>query len=126
MTTEIKDWTHKNVRILDIRKIKRFYLLKLDLEDVTSSVTIQKEIFNERLESYFLKSIDNISREDILSIRLDMFITQGYYIKIDKNYNINYIDKSYDDDDYAEDKWYVSYFEIPGHLTSFKNLINKR
>ncbi|MEG1010066.1 MAG: hypothetical protein RSE41_05365 [Clostridia bacterium] len=125
MNTEIRDWTHKNVKILDIRKIKRFYILKLDLKDVTSSVTIQKEIFNERLEAYFLKSIENISREDIMSIKLDMFLTQGYFIKIDKNGNVSYIDKNPYEDETSQDKWYVSYFEIPGPLVSFNNIINK-
>jgi hypothetical protein len=121
MNTKL-DWTHTNVKIQDIRKLAKLYILYTDLLTDTKpykpigSLFINVEILEKRLTSYFLKDIHKISREDILSVNWNMYITQGYYIKIDKDCSI----KEFPQLD--KDKWYVSYLEISGDLGNFHNV----
>jgi hypothetical protein len=77
-----------------------------------SALFVKDTIFEERVKSYFLKEMSQISRAEILSVFWNMYITKGYYIKIDENGN----PVRYDND---PDKWYVSYLEIDGPLGSF-------
>lgn len=110
------DWTHKHVRILDIRKLNKLYVLKISdpmaSEVISSSLFVKDNIFEERLKSYFLTDMSNISRDHIMSVGWNMYITKGYYIKINESGNI---EKFWHD----PDKWYVSYLEIDGPLASF-------
>lgn len=118
MVQENLDWTHKNIKIKDIRKLNKLYVLKiLDLSStaIDTPLFVKDIIFEERLKSYFLKDVNNISREDICSIGWNMYITKGYYIKIDQN---GYVEK------YNHDptKWYISYLEIEGSLGEFSSV----
>ena len=120
------DWTHKNVSLLDIRKLNKLYVIKLAKQDIlpfedklrlqsepiTSSLFVNERIFEERLTSYFLKDISRISRDEIINVRWNMYITKGYYIKLNESGEI--IKHNQD-----ENKYYVSYLEIDGALGSF-------
>ena len=117
------DWTHKNVSLLDIRKLNKLYVIKLEnqnilpsediqFEPITSSLFVNERIFEERLTSYFLKDISRISRDEIMNVRWNMYITKGYYIKLNESGEI--IKHNQD-----ENKYYVSYLEIDGALGSF-------
>lgn len=121
------DWTHKELSIEDIRKLNKLYVIKVqgpqksvrDIIDndfynaVTQTVLFVKDmIFETRLESYFLKPITQISREEILSVKWNMYLTKGYYVKIDEEGNIEKFPNT-------PDRWYVSYLEIAGPLGSF-------
>ena len=72
MDTPAKDWTHKDVKITDIRKLSEFYIFTIDgiseavlsqntkgrLIDVQTSkmaLLVKSNIFEERLKTYFLK-----------------------------------------------------------------------
>lgn len=110
------DWTHRHLRIEDIRKLNKLYVIKIFdstvQEQIESPLFVKDTIFEERIRSYFLKDISLISREDILSVRWNMYITQGFYIKINDS---GVIEKFYHD----QNKWYVSYLEIDGPLGEF-------
>lgn len=108
----LNDWTHTQLRILDIRKINKLYAIKIDHIDIQQPLFVKDSIFEERLRSYFLKESSKISREDILNVYWNMYLSKGYYIKI----NHNGVIEKYD---YDPEKWYVSYMEIDGHLGSF-------
>jgi len=110
------DWTHKNVLITDIRKISNLFVISVDDKTITSSLMINEKIFNERLRSYFLKEPNKITREEILSVNWNFYITKGYYIKIQPDSD-NF--KRFDQD---ENKFYVSYLEIAGELSSFQSV----
>lgn len=102
------NWTHEGVSISDIRKLPNFYTFTI--KNLPFVLTVKKEIFNDRLTSFFIKPIDEISREDILAVRWNMYITQGYYVKIKKEGDEFKIVK------YERDpsEYYVSYLEING------------
>ena len=122
MTHTNIDWTHKNIRISDIRKLNKLYVFKITRVDEPSnenSLFVKDTIFEERVKSFFLKEMSQISREDILGVNWNMYITKGYYIKIDENGN----PVRYDND---PEKWYVSYLEIDGPLGSFCSIYRDR
>jgi len=128
MTKESLDWTHKNAKISDIRKSESVYVIEIKegyqqagnfFERTISPLFIKDTIFEERISSYFFKDISKISRECILGLKWNMYITKGYYIKIDKNIE-GKIQKHYAD----TNKWYVSYLEIAGPLASFDSICN--
>jgi len=112
------DWTHKNVDILDIRKLKELYVLRVNDpmgEVIDTPLFVNNNIFEERLKSYFLRDMSKIDRRDILSVKWNMYITKGYYIKILEN---GEVEKFHND----LKKWYVSYLEIVGLLGSFHSI----
>jgi len=117
------DWTHKGIKIVDIRKLSKLYVIKIEpdsfggktditLFNINSPLFVKDTIFEERLKSYFLKDITKISREEILGVTWNMYITKGYYIKMNDRGEA---------DKFAHDpeKWYVSYLEIEGPLGTF-------
>lgn len=131
------DWTHRDVKITDVRKINKLYVLTVD-QDV-GNLLVSDQIFSERLESYFLKSIDRIDRRDILDTKWNMHITKGYYVKIVSQViplasladplsgnvptKIVYDLQKHPGE---EERWYVSYLEIAGELGEFENVIKNK
>jgi len=116
MTSSI-DWTHKNIKIVDVRKLNKLYVLKIDCSssDFDFPLFVKDVIFEERLKSYFLKDMNLIKREDILSVNWNMYITKGYYIKVSENGEIQKFNID-------PNKWYVSYLEIDGPLGTFSSI----
>lgn len=108
------NWTHSNVAIVDIRKLNKLYAIKIN--DVTPTLFVKDTIFDERLKSYFLK--DNITRDEILGVKWNMFITQGYYVKINASGEI----EKFGQRPTEKDKWFVSYLEIDGPLGTFDSI----
>lgn len=109
------DWTHKEVSFTDIRKINNLYILSIDEKKIDSPLFVNEKIFNERLKLFFLKDPHRISREDILNVKWNLYITKGYYIKIHGEDDI----KKFPMD---ENKFYVSYLEISGPLATFQSV----
>jgi hypothetical protein len=128
MTRTNIDWTHKNITITDVRKLNKLYVLKITdpmaASQIESPLFVKDNIFEERLKSYFLKDIVSITRNEILNVNWNMYITKGYYIKVNEKGNI----EKYNND---SEKWYISYLEIEGPLGTFtsvyrdKELISK-
>jgi hypothetical protein len=128
MKTNKLDWTHKDIKITDIRKFGNVYIIEVTddkffsdneqlnkLNEIIKPLFIKDTIFEERLRSYFLKNVSQISREDILNVRWNMYITQGYYIKMDEYGKA--VHRNMD-----PEKWYVSYLDINGPLGSFESI----
>jgi len=116
---EIKDWTHKKVSIIDIRKISGLYILIIDDEKIKSPLFVNENIFNDRLKSYFLTDINKINRNDILNVKWNMYISYSYFIKI-KGDNIEEIPGP------EKDRYYISYLEIDSPLATFSSINNKQ
>jgi hypothetical protein len=116
---DVKEWTHTDVGMTDIRKLSEFYIFTLETdleEDEISSgglhpLMVKDKIFEERLKPYFLKDAYKVSREEILSVKWNMYIAKGYYIKVSRGDIQKY--------DMDPDKYYVSYLEIAGPLGTF-------
>jgi hypothetical protein len=116
------DWTHKHIKITDIRMLNKLYLItindptKIDKENIISNPLLVKiNIFEERLRSYFLKPAYQVTRKEILDATWNMYITKSYYIKIDENGMVT----KYDND---PNKWYISFLEIDGELGTFSSV----
>ena len=122
-----KDWTHTNIRITDIRKLSEFYIFTVEQVvgelsgelvstgiDVNLPLMVKDKIFEERLRPYFLKDAFRVTREEILKVKWNMYITKGYYIKISRGEVHKY--------DMDQEKYYVSYLEIAGPLATFANI----
>lgn len=114
------DWTHKGVKIVDIRKINKIYILKISLSDFekeqnkeveNATLFVKGVIFDERLHSYFLKDAFRVTREEILNVKWNLYITKGFYIKIE-----NDVVSEHKQD---PNKFYVSFIEIDGPLGTF-------
>lgn len=112
------DWTHKDVKMTDIRKLGEIYLITIDDDKVHSPLKIGEKIFEKRLQPYFLKDPKTITREEIMEVTWNMYLTQGRYIKIDSNNNIEEHNRQFD-----KDGWFCSYLEISGPLGSFKSVL---
>lgn len=112
MDDKRKEWTHTNVKIIDIRKLFGSYIFII--KGLENPLMVKNKIFEERLKSYFLKDAFRVTREEILGVNWNMHITKGYYIKISRGdvqeYNID------------PDKYYVSYLEIVGPLGTFQSI----
>jgi len=123
MTTNY-DWTHNAVSIFDIRKLNKLYAIRIGVEGLSKTDSIYEmptlfvkdSIFDERLRSYFLK--DHITRDEIMSVRWNMFITQGYYVKINSTGDIEKFGQRPAD----REKWFVSYLDIDGPLGTFDSI----
>lgn len=103
------EWTHKEVEIKDIRKVKKFYVLNVDDEEITSPLFVDHNIFDGRMKSFYLKDIVEFSREEVLNVKWNMVITKGYFWKIDKENKEEKIEKD-------SEKFYISFLEIEGPL----------
>jgi len=112
---KIKDWTHKEVAITDIRKISSLYIISIDDKKITPPLLVSDKIFNERLKLYFLKDPFKVTREEILKVKWNMYITRGYYIKV-------YAENEIKQFPMEENKFYVSYLEISGPLATFQSV----
>lgn len=108
------DWTHKEITIKDIRKLKELYSILIDENDI--SFLVNETIFDERVNSYFL--FKPYTREQLLKLKWNMHITKGYFVKL---YNGELIKKMQD-----SEKYYCSFLEISGDLATFNNIINKK
>jgi hypothetical protein len=108
----INDYTHKNKSILDIRlktgkKNDKFFSILID--GINSTLHVSYDIFNERIKSFFLgKSVEEISREDILKLKWNFIITQGYFYKITDRAFMKQTSQN-------ESKYFVSILEIVGN-----------
>ena len=111
------NWTHTNIKITDIRKSKDLYILNVKIDDIKNPLFVNERIFNERMNSYFLNN-NRWSREDVLEIKWNFYITKGYYVKINKIGEIENINAD-------PNKFYVSYIEINGDLGSFNSIYNE-
>jgi hypothetical protein len=109
------DWTHKDVTITDIRKISNLYIISIDDEKVAPPLLVNEKIFSERLRLYFLKEAHRVTREEILGVKWNMYLTKGYYVKI-------YSEEDVKKFEMEENKWYVSYLEIAGPLSTFQSV----
>jgi hypothetical protein len=116
MTRTNTDWTHKGIKIVDIRKLAKLYVIRvqdlLTAIQIESPLFVKDNIFEERLKAYFLKEMSQISRYEILPLSWNMYITKGYYIKINERGDV-------DKFPHDPEKWYVSYLEIDGPLGTF-------
>jgi hypothetical protein len=117
------NWTHKQLKITDIRKLNKLYVITVNdsksKNQIDQPLFVKDVIFEERLKSYFLKDPLRVTREEILSVFWNMYITKGYYIKIDENGEVT-------QHDHDENKWYVSYLEIDGYLGSFSSIYREK
>ena len=135
MTSQKLDWTHTGVKIQDIRKLAKLYVLYTNLladspvftdpEDPKpykpiGPLFVNAKIFEERLTPYFLKDIHRITREDVLGVNWNMYITKGYFVKIDKDGSIKEFPQA------DKEKYYVSYLEIAGDLGTFHSVYHNR
>lgn len=107
-----KDWTHKEVQLTDIRKLHKLYIIST--KDF-NPLFVSEKIFEDRLRSYFLCDPAKVSREQIMKLKFNMYITKGYYIKVQEGGEI----KKFEID---ENKFYVSYLEISGPLATFQSV----
>lgn len=123
MTRTNIDWTHKNITIKDLRKLNKLYVLKImdpmAAAQIESPLFVKDNIFEERLKSYFLKDMIHITREEILSVKWNMYITKGYYIKINEKGDLEKFN-------HDPEKWYISYLEIEGPLGTFTSVYRDR
>lgn len=136
MYEEITDWTHTDVKITDIRKLSEFYIFTVGQtedfspmglpqehpstgEEVPAPLMVKDKIFEERLKPYFLKDAYRVTREEILGVRWNMYITKGHYIKLGRGNTI----QEYQMD---SEKYYVSYLEIAGPLGTFQSVCKDR
>jgi hypothetical protein len=114
-SVQLADWTHKNVRITDIRSLCKLFVISIDDKEVTTPLFINNAIFEDRLYSYFLKN--SFTREDVLSLEWNMYITKGYFIKItDASGKVERFEQD------NKEKWFVSYFEVAGPLSTFSSV----
>ena len=110
---EKKDWTHDEVKMSDIRRLSKFYIFTIEgMEEYP--LMVKDRIFEERLKPYFLKDAHRVTREEILNVKWNLYISKGYYMKI-SNGEIN----KYSMD---SEKYYVSYLEIAGPLGTFQSV----
>jgi len=106
------NWTHTEVTIKDIRKLYRLYALMLDDKNIPTPVHVSEKIFEDRLKSYFLNERGAFSRDEIMKLKWNMYITRGFYIKINEKGEI----VKYDQDD--KEKFYISFLEVAGPLAT--------
>jgi hypothetical protein len=111
------DWTHKNIAIEDIRKLNKLYIIKV-VAIPDAPLFVKDNIFEERIKSYFLKEV-SISREVILGLSWNMYITKGHYIKINERDEVEQFNRD-------PEKWYVSFLEIAGPLGTIHSIYRDR
>ena len=109
MKLNIMDWTHKKISITDIRKINKFYILNISDKNIDQPLFVDHGIFEARLKAYYLSDSPNFDRIQVMSVKWNMVITEGCFVKINKDKNIEKILKD-------ADKFYISFLEIDGPL----------
>lgn len=118
MDTLIKDWTHKEIKITDIRILSEFFYI-FTVEGIPGVLLVKRSIFDERIKCYFLNFLNQtpnrVSREEILSVKWNMYITRGYYVKIQPEENFQIFEQD-------PNKYYVSYLDIAGPLGTFQRI----
>ena len=125
MATPNIDWTHKEVKITDIRKLYKLYVISIEstngeeCELIDQPLFVKASIFDDRLKAYFLKDAFRVSREEIMSVDWNMYITKGFYIKVDENGIVNKFEND-------PNKLFVSYLEIGGALGSFCSIYREK
>jgi hypothetical protein len=112
------DWTHKGVKITDIRKVRKFYVISIDDKKITSPLFVDHSIFEGRVNSYYLRgfndsrdrslSFPDMTRDEVMNIKWNMVINKGYFIKL--------IDGREEEVHKDHDKYYTSFIEIEGTL----------
>jgi hypothetical protein len=120
-------WSHEGTTLTDIRRstrkvynsykldtkpaydVKTLYVITITDDEIKTPLFINDRILEPRLESYFLKKVEDITREEILSLKWNLLITKGHYVKIDKNGVVTKVDSN-------PDKYYISYVEVAGPL----------
>jgi hypothetical protein len=113
----ITDWTHHAITIIDIRKLKHLYAIKVS--GISQTLFVKEDIFNDRLSSYFLT--DKLpERKDILSLKWNMVITEGFYIKV------NGPSGQYHKINGDRKKLYVSYMDVEGALGTFETVLKDK
>ena len=105
------DWTHRQVTIKDIRKVRKFYILSI--EDVDNPIFVDQNIFEGRVASYYLKdplTKIEFERDQVLNVKWNMVISEGGFYKLDRETgDVVKINKD-------ADKSYISFLEIDGPL----------
>jgi hypothetical protein len=112
----IKDWTHKEISITDIRKLSEYYIFTINYDSI-GPLLVKNNIFEERLKTYFLKEAHRVTREEILGVKWNLYITKGFYIKIQSGTAQPF--------DMDPNKHYVSYLEISGPLGGIESVYKK-
>jgi hypothetical protein len=111
------EWTHKDVKVTDIRKVRKFYVISIEDKKITSPLFVQHDIFEGRVNSYYLRGytdftqkevIIQMTREEVINVKWNMVINKGFYIKI--------VDGKQEPVYKDEDKFYISFLEIAGPL----------
>lgn len=118
------DWTHKGIKITDIRKLNnKFFVITindpLSKEQIKQPLFVREVILKERLKSYFLCDAYKVTRQEILDVHWNLYLTQGFYIKIDETGNITKFD-------HDPKKWYISFLEIDGDLGTFSSVYREK
>lgn len=107
------DWTHKEVGITDIRKVKNFYIITINDKKIDGPLFVSTKIFDERVNSYYLRNVGPdykylLTRDEVMNVKWNMIITKGYFIKI--------VGGEKREEHKDPDKYYVSFIEIAGPL----------
>jgi len=115
------EWTHKSVAISDIRKVRKFYILSVN--NVVNPIFVDQNIFEGRINSYYLRDDGAATRSEILDVAWNMVITEGYFYKIDREGPPIRIDKD-------PNKSYISFLEIEGplgnHVPNYNKIKNEQ
>lgn len=111
------DWNYPKATISDIRKLNKLYVIKI-ADDSMPPLFVKDTIFEERLKSYYLQDITQLSRFDILGLKWNLLLTKGYYIKVGIDGEAQKYGQRIED----KDKWFVSYLEIDGPLGTFDSI----
>ena len=101
-------WTHKKVSIKDIRRVRKFYILSID--KIENPIFVDQNIFEGRINSYYLRESAEFNRGEVLDVKWNMVIEKGFFYKIDRD--ADEPEKVYKD----PEKFYISFLEIDGPL----------
>lgn len=107
------EWTHRSVSITDIRLLNNLYAFCISPAEFSNVLFVNIDIFESRLTSYFLGK--PYTREMILNLKWNMYVTKGYFVKIDSDGNLQSYKKP------NEEKYFVSFLDVAGELGEFVN-----
>jgi len=116
----INNYTHTDVRIKDIRLKKGknnkddFFAIQISSPGI-NVVFVNYNIFNDRVKSFFLgKDVNEVPRNELLSLRWNFIITSGYYLKIVAKNQFEKLPGT-------PEKQYVSVLDVAGPISEFAN-----